>query len=58
MRIISPDTLVMSKEEISQINESILWLENDNPSLSKLMSNDDEIEYVVGEAFIWRFDLT
>jgi hypothetical protein len=48
----------MSKEEISQINESILWLENDNPSLSKLMSNDDEIEYVVGEAFIWRFDLT
>jgi hypothetical protein len=58
MRIISPNTITASKEDLKNINNNIIFLEDDNKNIARLMSNDDEIEYVTGEAFIWRFDIT
>lgn len=58
MRIITPHVIVATKEELRTINNNIIFLEDDNKNIAKLMSNDNEIEYITGEAYIQRFDLT
>jgi len=52
MRIITPNVITSSKEELKNINNNITFLEDDNRNIAKLMSNDSEIEYITGEAFI------
>lgn len=58
MRIITPNVITSTKEELKTINNNIIFLEDDNKNIAKLMSNDNEIEYITGEAFIQRFDIT
>ncbi len=58
MRIISPDAINLSKHEIDEINPDVLWLSEDNAGIAQLMSNESEIEFISGRAYIQRFDLT
>lgn len=58
MRILSPNSMYISKSDLQQINPDTTFLEDDNKAIALLMSKDSEIEYISGEAFIWRFDLT
>ena len=58
MRILSPNSIHVSKDDLQEIAPDIVFLEDDNENLAKLMSKDTEIEYITGEAFIWRLDLT
>jgi hypothetical protein len=52
MRIITPHVITSTKEELRTINNKIIFLEDDNKNIAKLMSNDNEIEYITGEAYI------
>lgn len=58
MRIISPNAMYLSKNEVGQLNEEVLQLSEDNAGINELMGKDDEIEYISGNAYIQRFDLT
>lgn len=58
MRILSPNCINVSKDDLKEINPSIVFLDDDNASIAYLMSKDNEIEYITGDAFIWRFDIT
>jgi len=52
MRIISPDAINLSKHEIDEINPDVLWLSEDNAGIAQLMSNESEIEFISGRAYI------
>ena len=58
MRILSPNTIHVSKDALKEINPSITFLDSDNKNIAGLMSKDNEIEYINGQSFIWRFDIT
>ena len=51
MRILAPNSYKVEKSELKQMNESIVWLEDDNESLAKMFSGN-EVEYVTGDAYI------
>jgi len=52
MRILSPNSIHVSKDDLREIAPDTIFLEDDNENLAKLMSKDTEIEYITGEAFI------
>lgn len=58
MRIISPNAMYLSKSEINQLNDEVFQLSEDNAGINELMGKDEEIEYISGNAYIQRFDLT
>lgn len=58
MRIITPNIITLSKDELKKINNNIIFLEDDNRQISSLLSNNNEIEFITGEAYIQRFDIT
>lgn len=58
MRIISPNTLYLSKKEIASVNEGVHQLSDDNAGISDLLGKDEDIEYISGDAYLQRFDLT
>jgi len=52
MRILSPNSMYVSKSDLQQLNSDITFLEDDNKAIALLMSKDAEIEYISGEAYI------
>lgn len=58
MRILSPNAINVSKDDLYEINPSIVFLDSDDANIAYLMSKDNEIEYITGDSFIWRFDIT
>lgn len=58
MRILSPNAINVSKDDLQEINPDIIFLDSDDVNIAYLMSKDNEIEYITGESFIQRFDIT
>ena len=58
MRILSPNSINVSKDDLMEINPNITFLEDDNNKIAQLMSKDNDIEYITGESYIQRFDIT
>lgn len=58
MRIISPNTLYLDKDELQELNPDIMQLDEDNACIAQIMGKDEEIEYISGDAYIQRLDLT
>jgi len=52
MRILSPNSISVSKEDLQEISPDVVFLSDDNEYIAQLMSKDTEIEYITGEAFI------
>lgn len=52
MRILSPNAMNVSKDDLYDINPKIIFLDSDDANIAYLMSKDSEIEYITGESFI------
>jgi hypothetical protein len=52
MRILSPNSISVSKDDLMEINPDITFLEDDNSNIAQLMSKDNDIEYITGESYI------
>jgi hypothetical protein len=52
MRILSPNAINVSKDDLYEINPSIVFLDSDDANIAYLMSKDNEIEYITGDSFI------
>jgi hypothetical protein len=52
MRILSPNSINVSKDDLMEINPNITFLEDDNNKIAQLMSKDNDIEYITGESYI------